>query len=443
MSIAPHLSASLEGSAAPSPSSSGAALPTSTASTSSPFEGARFSVTPSPTAASTAPPGGAPQTARAFFPESADEARRRALPPSTSSALAEAGGADPHLQEEGCVRAVSFTGPAVPTYPAFVAKLNDRLAQAKKRLQERAAVEAANAHALALELGTQTSYTALPFGPELWRFNGGAIPEEDAPWPPAPEPPVEIIALQLPQPGFGAPDSPAAPDTHAAAAPAALPGSVLQTPRAPVDLAKRLLDAVTPPRKRNAQRASPARDRAARSLAQPELRLTAAEAKKLMAPFAEYLLWRSRLVPDYRRAFGGAKGEAVRLAARRGGVNPRKLKTAPCEAYSKGRCEFGSSCTFAHGPDELRPRLRVETYKSQVCSDVGRTAVSACKFGDGCNFSHPGESLRRPYYDADKSVEISQRSTRRPSREYYDKDYVAAVERDFVDGVAFPFGLYV
>jgi len=34
--------------------------------------------------------------------------------------------------------------------------------------------------------------------------------------------------------------------------------------------------------------------------------------------------------------------------------NPRNFKTTPCWHFTRGRCDMGERCRFAHGPSELR-----------------------------------------------------------------------------------------
>lgn len=36
------------------------------------------------------------------------------------------------------------------------------------------------------------------------------------------------------------------------------------------------------------------------------------------------------------------------------------FKTRPCFSFNKGFCAFGNSCTFAHGPQELRPSVAMD-----------------------------------------------------------------------------------
>ena len=82
--------------------------------------------------------------------------------------------------------------------------------------------------------------------------------------------------------------------------------------------------------------------------------------------------------------------------------------------------------TVAHGESELRPKRRVETYKSQPCTDPAKDGSRECLYGVRCNYAHPGEGLRRPFSDAP----------------YWDHEYAEALERDY-PGIEYPFGIFI
>ena len=61
-----------------------------------------------------------------------------------------------------------------------------------------------------------------------------------------------------------------------------------------------------------------------------------------------------------------------------------KYKTNLCTAYAAARaCRYGSTCRFAHGSHELRPRPLAALYKTAPCRNG-----PACPFGAKCNFQH-------------------------------------------------------
>jgi len=107
-------------------------------------------------------------------------------------------------------------------------------------------------------------------------------------------------------------------------------------------------------------------------------------------------------------------------------INDELYKTELCANWiTTGACSYGSKCNFSHGYEDLRPRKRVENYKSQPCCDPARMGCRRCMYGKRCNYAHPGEALRRP----------------RPAP-YFDKDYFTELKQDFPK-TQYPFGIYL
>ena len=91
-----------------------------------------------------------------------------------------------------------------------------------------------------------------------------------------------------------------------------------------------------------------------------------------------------------------------------------------------GSCTYGIKCHFAHGKNDLKPRMRVENYKTQPCCDPAREGCRRCMYGRRCNYCHPGEAIRRPH-----------------PTPYYDSDYYNALSKDFGEDNEYPFGIYI
>lgn len=77
---------------------------------------------------------------------------------------------------------------------------------------------------------------------------------------------------------------------------------------------------------------------------------------------------------------------------------PFNYKTRMCMMYASGkRCEMGSRCKFAHGPEELRvvadPAQRIPNarYKTKLCKNFGPYASNYCPYGLRCEFIHPND----------------------------------------------------
>ena len=65
-----------------------------------------------------------------------------------------------------------------------------------------------------------------------------------------------------------------------------------------------------------------------------------------------------------------------------------KYKTEICVPFSiYGICKYGSSCAYAHGEQELRPKINLsENYKTKLCKQFSET--QQCQYGDRCWFIH-------------------------------------------------------
>ena len=65
-----------------------------------------------------------------------------------------------------------------------------------------------------------------------------------------------------------------------------------------------------------------------------------------------------------------------------------KYKTEICKNWeTTGHCEFSSSCSFAHGPHELKQKTDVhKNYKTKHCKKF--TKDGFCPYGVRCQFLH-------------------------------------------------------
>jgi len=65
-----------------------------------------------------------------------------------------------------------------------------------------------------------------------------------------------------------------------------------------------------------------------------------------------------------------------------------KYKTEICVSFSiYGECKFGVSCAYAHGEQELRPKINIsDNYKTKLCKQFSET--HKCRYGDRCWFIH-------------------------------------------------------
>jgi len=101
-------------------------------------------------------------------------------------------------------------------------------------------------------------------------------------------------------------------------------------------------------------------------------------------------------------------------------------KTELCTNWTlTASCTYGNKCHFAHGIDDLKPRTRLENFKTQPCCDPAREGSRRCLYGSRCNYCHPGEAIRRPV-----------------GHTYYDRDYYKDLGKDYGDN-KYPFGIYV
>eukprot|EP00928_Gymnodinium_smaydae_P065348 TRINITY_DN4850_c0_g1_i2.p1 TRINITY_DN4850_c0_g1~~TRINITY_DN4850_c0_g1_i2.p1 ORF type:complete len:229 (-),score=27.82 TRINITY_DN4850_c0_g1_i2:253-939(-) len=65
-------------------------------------------------------------------------------------------------------------------------------------------------------------------------------------------------------------------------------------------------------------------------------------------------------------------------------------RTKMCTFHAAGKCTRGSSCTFAHQAEELRPQLDLS--KTRPCKFFARG--STCRKGQACPFAHGSDELR-------------------------------------------------
>ena len=64
-------------------------------------------------------------------------------------------------------------------------------------------------------------------------------------------------------------------------------------------------------------------------------------------------------------------------------------KTEICRSHQySGCCEYGSSCQFAHGLDELRTREVDVKFKTERCKNFHQFGPSTCWYGPRCKFIH-------------------------------------------------------
>lgn len=78
--------------------------------------------------------------------------------------------------------------------------------------------------------------------------------------------------------------------------------------------------------------------------------------------------------------------------------NAARYKTELCRSYQEGgECRFGAACTFAHGPEELRPVPRHPLYKTELCRTYHQHGY--CQYGTRCHFIHDAD-------EADKNAPL-------------------------------------
>jgi len=62
-------------------------------------------------------------------------------------------------------------------------------------------------------------------------------------------------------------------------------------------------------------------------------------------------------------------------------------KTEICRTHQRtGHCPYGSRCQFAHGLDDLRPRMFDTRFKTEYCDNYHK--AGNCPFGSRCKFIH-------------------------------------------------------
>lgn len=65
------------------------------------------------------------------------------------------------------------------------------------------------------------------------------------------------------------------------------------------------------------------------------------------------------------------------------------MKTELCKFFEDGKCQKGKLCSFAHGRDELRPRISLT--QTTMCHFW---ANNRCRQGSDCPFAHSRDELR-------------------------------------------------
>ncbi|CAG9317624.1 unnamed protein product [Blepharisma stoltei] len=65
-----------------------------------------------------------------------------------------------------------------------------------------------------------------------------------------------------------------------------------------------------------------------------------------------------------------------------------KYKTEICKNWVNGHCQFGESCAFAHGREELREKA----LSKKECTHF---AEGFCVYGERCLFKHTVNTKRR------------------------------------------------
>ena len=67
-----------------------------------------------------------------------------------------------------------------------------------------------------------------------------------------------------------------------------------------------------------------------------------------------------------------------------------KFKTELCKTYNQfGSCKYGNKCHFAHGEEELLPKMTSSYYKNTTCKTFIEKGF--CLYGERCNFKHNSE----------------------------------------------------
>lgn len=70
----------------------------------------------------------------------------------------------------------------------------------------------------------------------------------------------------------------------------------------------------------------------------------------------------------------------------------KKYKTEICKNYEfRGNCQWGDSCSFAHGQQELRTKTHINLhYKSKLCKQFFESGF--CSYGYRCQYLHNDRS---------------------------------------------------
>ena len=155
-------------------------------------------------------------------------------------------------------------------------------------------------------------------------------------------------------------------------------------------------------------------------------------------------------------------------------------KTEMCRNWEAvGRCSYGNKCRFAHGKQDVKDRVRSETYNTKVishlttlkqantyhtspcsprgsmlsfacagqpCTDLARDGSRTCTYGKRCNYAHPGDSIRRVSTGV-KLAASKDRSSAQPVGElvdggYMDAQYIAWTKVKYPTH-KHPFGMFI
>ena len=82
-------------------------------------------------------------------------------------------------------------------------------------------------------------------------------------------------------------------------------------------------------------------------------------------------------------------GESIRSFTSEADKTCATYKTEICRSHQySGACEYGASCQFAHGLDELRTREVDPKYKTERCKNYHAFGPSTCWYGPRCKFIH-------------------------------------------------------
>merc|ERR1719154_456536 len=95
------------------------------------------------------------------------------------------------------------------------------------------------------------------------------------------------------------------------------------------------------------------------------------------------------MIPSRSRAMSGSSNGSVSGSSI---LTIGAKKPALCRHWvSKGQCDLGSSCKFAHSTQDLA-QPNTDRTKTQLCSKFSSTGF--CQYGDSCNFAHGEAELR-------------------------------------------------